>query len=492
MTKKTFFILALALTTLFFLSRIYNLTLLPIFTDEAIYLSWAQIAKNDLFWIFISLTDGKQPLLIWLIMPLMKLVADPLLAGRLASVLAGFFGMVGMGFLGWVVSKKASQGLLASFLYLISPFFLWYDRLALMDGLLDSLGIWSLAFSILLVRTLSFKIAVLLGVFIGLGMLTKSSAVFFLYLLPVSVLVFDWKRGKTITKLAKWLGLFFLVFLLSESIYAILRLSAHYYIIAQKNSVFVLSLKEFFEHPFQFFVGNLHGLTVWLIAYLTVPFFVLVIISFFWSLRKNFLLTTYLFLCFSFPFLALATFGKIIYPRFILFMTPPLFLLVEEFISGVIFKVKNKIFSLIVLLLIFSAPLYFDWQIIFNPINTPLPPTDREQFLDGWPAGFGIKETVAFLKEEAKKGKIFVGTEGTFGLFPASLELYLADNKNIEIKGYWPASKAFPDLIEKAKAVPTYFISKETEKFDNPHLQLLFKYRRGSGNTFLQVFKVVE
>ena len=42
-----------------------------------------------------------------------------------------------------------------------------------------------------------------------------------------------------------------------------------------------------------------------------------------------------------------------------------------------------------------------------------------------------IKSEVAFLKEKAKNEKIYVATEGTFGLMPYALELYLHDNPNV-------------------------------------------------------------
>ena len=65
------------------MTRLTKLTLIPIFTDEAIYLRWAQIALGDPRWRFISLIDGKQPLLIWLFLPFVKYISDPLVAGRI-------------------------------------------------------------------------------------------------------------------------------------------------------------------------------------------------------------------------------------------------------------------------------------------------------------------------------------------------------------------------------------------------------------------------
>src|SRR3989344_1150596 len=70
------------LTILYFTTRLVNLKLIPIFTDEAIYARWAQIALHDPVNRFISLEDGKQPLFIWLAAIAQKFISDPLIATR--------------------------------------------------------------------------------------------------------------------------------------------------------------------------------------------------------------------------------------------------------------------------------------------------------------------------------------------------------------------------------------------------------------------------
>ena len=55
--------------------------------------------------------------------------------------------------------------------------------------------------------------------------------------------------------------------------------------------------------------------------------------------------------------------------------------------------------------------------------------------------------------------KIYVGTGGTFGLMPYALEIYLHDNPNITIKGFWPVEGTPPkEVLEAAKKMPTYFV----------------------------------
>ncbi len=84
----------LALIT--FITRVINLTLIPIFTDEAIYIRWAQIGLADPAHRFIALTDGKQPLFTWLMYPMLKIFSDPLIAGRFVSVLTGIVAVIGV------------------------------------------------------------------------------------------------------------------------------------------------------------------------------------------------------------------------------------------------------------------------------------------------------------------------------------------------------------------------------------------------------------
>ena len=54
------------LVIIFFVTRLVNLTSIPVFGDEAIYLRWSQVIKNVETLRFIPLNDGKQPLFMWL------------------------------------------------------------------------------------------------------------------------------------------------------------------------------------------------------------------------------------------------------------------------------------------------------------------------------------------------------------------------------------------------------------------------------------------
>ncbi len=457
--KKHWFIsIALGIAALFLFTRLYNILSVPIFTDEAIYIRWAQIAANDASWRFISLTDGKQPMYVWIAMILMKFIEDPLIAGRMVSVLAGVVSMVGMYFLASETFRNKKIGLLASFLYVIYPFALVYDRLALYDSLVAMFMIWALYFEILLIRHMRLDLALILGMIVGGGMLTKTSTDFALILLPFSLLLITERGKEFVLKTWKWTVFALVVIVLANMIYSILRLSPYFHIIDDKNYVFIYPFSEWLMHPFTYLFGNLMGLGGWLTTYMTMPFLVLSASSFFIGkkyLREKLLLLSW----FIVPFIALAVFGRVIYPRFILFMTMPLIVLGAYSLYRGATHIK-KLWMQVIFVGVFTMMFFVtDFLILTNFVKAPIPQSDKSQFIAAWPSGVGVKETVAYLKEKAKDRKISVWTEGTFGLMPYALEIYLHDNPNIEIVGYWPVEDVAPKkLIETSKKNPTYVI----------------------------------
>lgn len=462
--KHTTLFLIGAIVTLYFITRLSNILLLPIFTDEAIYVHWAQVAANDANWRFISLTDGKQPSFVWIGMILMKLIEDPLLAGRLVSVIAGFFSMVGMYFLTSELFKSPSApfrarrlGLLASFIYVIYPFALFYDRLALYDSLVAMFIIWALFLEILLVRKPRLDTALILGMVIGGGMLTKTSANFAFILLPFSLLLFDFGQNNWKKALGKWILLALLSVGLAQVIYGALRLSPFYHIISEKNLVFVYPFSEWIRSPFGYFTGNIKGLSVWLYSYMTAPFLILAASAFLIGkyLREKLLLLVW---CIA-PFTALALFGKVIYPRFILFMTMPLMVLGAYALYSMLRLNRKRFIGILIPIVFLGSLVVNSYFIIADYSKANLPPADQEQFITGWPAGVGVEETVEFLREKSKNQKIYVGTQGTFGLMPYALEIYFYADPNVEIKGFWPINDNIPDeVLKKADGKPSYFV----------------------------------
>lgn len=483
----------IGILVVYFISRLTNLTALPIFTDEAIYLRWSQIGGNDASWRFISLTDGKQPLFTWFVMAVMRFIKDPLVAGRLVSVGAGCISVLGMYFLGAEIFKNKRIGVIASLLYLICPFTVMYDRMALYDAWVATFFIWNCYITVLLARRVRLDVALILGLTIGVGMLNKTSANFSLYLLPGSLLLFDFKGKDVAKRLFKWVGLALVVAVLSQAMYGILRLSPYFYIIAQKDTTFIYTYAEWITHPFRFWRGNLHGEFDWMIRYLTLPVFLAAfapVLVFWKQMREKVLLLGWWFA----PFFALALFGKVLYPRYVLFMSMPMLVLAACTFDFLFQKIRPKFLSVILVGLLCISAVTLSAQIITDIQHAPIPKSDIGQYINDWPSGWGTNEIVSILKVAAQDKPIAVYTEGTFGLYPFALEIYLWQNKNVEIHGIWPPPETIPPEVEQsALEKETYYVvyQKQDPSAYRWPMRLIAKYQKGnSENVYTFLYKI--
>ncbi len=475
----------------YFVTRLVNLTSFPIFTDEAIYIRWSQIASRDASWRFISLVDGKQPMYTWIAMVFMRFVSDPVLAGRLVSVLAGLGSLVGMFLLGREVFK-IRIGIIAAVLYTLSPFALVYDRMALYDSLVAMFSIWNLYIAILLVRHIRLDIAMIFGITLGLGMLNKTSGFLSLYMVPLTLLLFDWNRAGVRKRLGGWFLYILIAALISQALYSVLRLSPLFGVIAQKNAVFVYPFTEWLKHPANFFIGNIRGMFDWLVNYLTWPVWIAALLPMFtfWRQpREKLLLYSWWFA----PFVALALFARVLYPRFILFMTMPLLILAAEVVDGIVKKYKKTIVGFFVISILIIPSIWTDFLMVTNPIYAPIAQADRGQYMNDWPSGWGVREVKDFLLNESTGGKVVVYTDGTFGLLPYGLEIWLVDSPNIEIHGIWPVPEAPPtDVLNSVMKYPTYLVLNQLEEVPNGwNLTLISTYYKGlRKDRSLRLYKV--
>ncbi len=182
--------------SLFGITRFLNLSGFPLFTDEAIYIHWAQIMRADWDDLFISKMDGKQPLFMWLVALALSFKLDPLITGRLITVLASLFSIVGIFYIGKTLFNPR-VGFFSALSWIFCPYLLFFDRLALVDGLLSAFGVWSVATAVYIVKNPKSRILpyLVLGGFLGCAYMTKATA---LLLVPIPF-VFLWlgrEKGK--------------------------------------------------------------------------------------------------------------------------------------------------------------------------------------------------------------------------------------------------------------------------------------------------------
>jgi 4-amino-4-deoxy-L-arabinose transferase-like glycosyltransferase len=500
---------------LFFLLRLPNLTLLPIFADEAIYVRWAQVMRSEPTLRFLPLSDGKQPLYMWIVMVALRFFRDPLFCGRFISVLAGFGSLVGIFVLTQLLFKNFKTSLLAALFLSVVPFFVFFDRMALVDSLLNCLGIWFFILSFLLIKFKRWDLGMLGGLILGTALVTKSPALFFALLMPATLLFLDFKKLREKNwplQLIKLFALFLIVFSFGFAILNLLRLGPNFDLIASRNQDYVFSLQEVLTHPLDPLRPHLNDLGRWFPNLLTWPIFLLSIFGLFSGIFKKKQRKQVFFLgLLSFPpILAQSMVARVFTPRYLLFATWPFLVFAAIGSVNLLRKLAGRFGTsilksrlvLVGLLLVF--PLFYDWQLLTDPQKAPLPHRMRSGYLEEWSSGYGIKETAEFIARRLERTgqNILIGTEGYFGTLPDGLQIYFDHHPRVIIIGVgWPIKEAPEPLLNATINNEVYLVVNQSRMLAkaDPRLTLLEKFpkaRRSLSSSipqdFLLLFKVNE
>jgi 4-amino-4-deoxy-L-arabinose transferase-like glycosyltransferase len=481
-----FFAGILVILALFSL-RFINLTILPVFADEAIYIRWSQVMRAEETLRFLPLSDGKAPLYMWVTIPFLKLIGDPLFAGRVVSVFSGLGTLIGVGYLSWLLFKNKNVALAASAIYAVSPFTFFFDRMALADSLLSMFGIWTFIFSYKAITEKRLDFALLGGFALGGAWLAKTPALFFALLLPTIWLFAPWKKNLKTNLVVFLTSAFFtsVTAVIGYGFYNILRLGPNFHLIASRNLDYVYPLSHVLSSPLDplkpFFIQSIQ----WILIMGPAVLVILWLYSWIFNARKipkQLLVLTVWFLG---PVLVQSEYAKVLTARYILFTIPYLIILAS---AAFLEARKNwvKILTFILAFLV-SQSLVMNWKLIKNPYEAKLPGGERSGYLEEWTAGQGIKEASIIFSDEYNKNpskKIVVGTEGYFGTLPDGLLIYMQKIPQITIIGVGLNFSEVPtSLIESQKAGnKTYLLINDDRFKGDPEklgLKLINKYPKG-------------
>lgn len=476
----------------FLLTRLINLEKFPIFTDEGIYIRWAKVAWHDATWRFISLTDGKQPLQTWGTIPFLKLFPEnPILAGRLFSVTSGFGALFGIFvLLFYLFGKKAAYW--GSFFYLFTPYFLFYDRMALVDSAVNTSAIWILFLSILLIKTSRLDIALLFGLIAGKALLAKSSSQMFIGLSALSpILVMEKNLKNFIRRFINFYFLYLIVAIMGLVIYNVQRLSPFLHYVRAKNANFVMTFSEFLNTPFLVFYDNLKLIPEYVLWESAFVLPMLGIIGFWYLAKKDWRLSFYLILWIVLPFFAIAFFAKTLFPRYLIFFCG-LFTILAAYLFS---DLRNKLLKYTLIAAYVISVFYFDYTILFDHKNIPFPPVDRGQYIESKNSGWGIKEIMDYSRKNSERKPVVLIAEGNFGLVGDMLEASLKkSDTGITVHGYWPLNEK--DILENKKLLRTnhvFIVFSHRDIFpEHWPIRLINKYDKPGNKSAFYFYELLE
>jgi len=461
------------LVAVFLASRLANLTILPIFTDEGMHIERAQrmLETGD----FIGGTLAGKFLHTWLLALIIPWTQNLLIAARALSVATGLACGIATIVLAYTLWPDRAMGWVTALIYLALPLPLINERMALTDSLLAVLATLILILSIRLIRKPRNVTGYVLGVCLGLAYLTKLNGLIYF---AIPVLAFVLLRKET------------------QSLKILIRP----YLLAP-----LIALPTALEFPRQFFsvavrsvlnpVGpqmsagswRLYGLgETWLdlTTYVTWPILLLAAVRLVYGLRnrerETALIGVLLLLTPSF-YILLAK--DVWYSRYLLPMIPLIVILAARMLIDLASllpqhtRLRNEKVSLVVLCLVTLLPsLVFDYELIRDPEHSRFTAIDRWQYISGWPAGYGLSETVAWLRQKAAdEGPLVVITDTHSGPTQEGIRLYLGNGEpGIGLLSVDLRSDSGDEMLQQvvqAQTVPTLLLLNEPADKDlNPSI----------------------
>jgi 4-amino-4-deoxy-L-arabinose transferase-like glycosyltransferase len=416
---------------LYVCSRLLLLWRFPVHVDEATFATWT-LQGHDQGGpaLFQSLASGQQPMLPWLGAAVMELGVEPVTAIRLVSFVAGGLTVVLVAILAtrifgvWV-------GLAAAALYALAPFTVLYGALGLYDPLATFFLTAAMALQLEHARRPRLDLALLLGIALAGGVLTKLTAYAALYLLPLSALAFDWSREQRRLRLLKWLGgiaiALSLAFVASKVI-ALSELADD--LPAARKLLAQNSIGEALDDPGRWFEQNWPAYRNVLAVYLTVPLLLASAIGAGLLLRRRPADGAFLVLWALIPLLGLLLLSEVPYGRWVLLVVPQLLVLaayglVETLRWIARFELQPRHSRALAAAVLFaaSAPaLWFDVGLLADPTGKRLPRVDDEAYLTGHAAGTLWSAVADWLRETAGPRPVVVAAAPSCcGVLPLEL-----------------------------------------------------------------------
>lgn len=411
----------------YFFLHIINLTLLPIFNDESIYIDWGWSHTHMPGHLYDALLDAKQPLMIWLFGIFQNFFADPLFAGRFVSVLFGLMTMLGI----YTLAKKitnAHVAVISSLVFSIIPIFVFYNRQALFEAAVASVGIWSCVALINLIRTPSTKNSILLGIILGIGFFIKSSSLLFIVSV-IAILIFYIIIQKRVVLIKP----FFIALVAFFCTDFLLFVNPIFWETFSSNSRYAFTISELLAFPVSEWFRNLSGLFEIGFFFMTPLVFIASIAGMYLFTKKK-LRNSIIFLVFFLIALALEIIsGKTQSQRYLVSFLPFLIIPASYVFyllwTGTAWKKSIVIISCIV-------PLTVSLLLIVHPESYIAQSEKVSRYADvghirGQTSGHGINEAMVYMNEQSKGQPAMVLFGFNIGNPESAVNLYSQRTPNL-------------------------------------------------------------
>jgi len=446
--------------------RFINLTAIPIFGDESLYLSFTyNILKNPLVHGLDSIRYGVMPVFIWLqslTHLLFRQFFNPLFLGRAFSIVADLSSAIFI----YLIAKNLfnkKYAVFSTLIYLSLPLTFFHSRFTLLEATTNMFITAAIYLSWQKINSLRI---VALAALLSLAFFTKPLAVISFF--PVILIPILLRKLKP-----KLLIRYCLSFLL-----AALIIIGLYLPIRHQFTKFISSYNLINPQILDLFKSNLWKALAWSKRYMTLPIGLSIIVVFIISLYKKLPQLLWLSFWFIQAIILSSYFGAYFFPRHLYLLAPPTALL-----SGYFFYQLFKTRPLIAYLAFFVSLLpawYLNSQIVINPNSAAIAGEDKQQLYQNWNSGVGLPAISQKLEVLSEEQKIVVFVENDPSITWPLQHLYQTGNTEIIPSDNLLSGQFINDKLSNNINDPIYIIlALNTHPPSSWPINLISSYSRG-------------
>jgi hypothetical protein len=370
----------------------------PPHVDEALFARWTLDGFDDRHLLFLPLAFGNNPMLEWVGIGVMQLGVEPLTALRLVSLASG---VVTLFVVAWLARELGGDraALATAWVWALLPFTVVYGVVGLTDPLVMALVAVAIALQLAIARRPRFVLALLLGVVIGVGLLTKLTMTIALWLMPLGALAFDWRRQALRSRLLRWLGSLALAVAVAALSYQVLRFSDLYAIAGERRDALLSmnSVGVFLDDPARWLRDNWTSYRLALDGYLTVPLVISAAVGVAAVVRTAPRLGLFFVGWLMLPLAAILALAETPFVRWLTILLPALVPLigvgvveivsVAERLLGRSRPFVRSIAALGILVVLFAPAVAWDVRTLSDPVTQVYPGRDDVDYVTEWSAG---------------------------------------------------------------------------------------------------------
>jgi 4-amino-4-deoxy-L-arabinose transferase-like glycosyltransferase len=454
--------------------RMVNLLGLDPFVDEAAWVDWALRQfewSSPSTWLVSVLKDGRPPLFVWLIAPVGLVVDNGMLAGRLASALAGVTSTLALYALGRELASR-TVGLAAGVLWAVCPFSVFFARVAADDAVLALTAILATWASVRLARQPSLLVGALCGLTLALAVLAKTSGLLMAVAPPLALLFLGRPRA--------WRS--YIMPLLAAGVVGLVTVAPLLLGLAQLLDQVALHTPSATTQKAGSLLANLQLVGFWADVYAGRSLQMVALVGTLLALvfrQRGLLFVAALGVVMLLVMLKIST---SLFPRYVLFAVFPAFLLASyaveraACVAGLALarlavgdgRLPLVARSLVVAVLLTTvvaerAPLAF--AIVQDPARAAIPDTEHFRYVEQWFAVYGLGQVMDELHARASSGPVTVlvpppSRESRVLVPYAALGFYARRDPSVRIveaPSLWRAQD-LRELRQLARGGPTYLV----------------------------------